>query len=232
MDEKIHVVGGVEMQGICGFLARIGVPVHCAMYKGKPAHAQVAYRADAVDPAGCTVWLLECGGPAFDGLTFEMRTVYSVMRSICDQEKLLPACPVNFDRKFARELLFALGADISIIRNRDCWGHLAEKFAAYRPQVEAYFECSTTGNPVYAVYCMARYCGSSREWAERVIASVAFGDLCMTAYYLAHYCGFSWEWAEQVIASVTIGDCAYAIECMVRHCGSSREWAERVRARA
>jgi len=146
----------------------------------------------------------------------------------------LPECPDEFTREFAKELLGALGADISKIGPDDCWIDLGRKFAKYRSQVEEYFAKATTGKPAYAAYAMTRYCRSSRHWAKRVIENAKTGDPALVAAWMALECGVSREWAERVIENATIGDPGGAAFLMtrLRDDSSSCKWAKIIIERA
>ena len=62
-----------------------------------------------------------------------------------------------------------------------------------------YFHTETGGEPAVN---MVRYCGSSREWAEKVIENAKTGDIAHAALDMARYCGSSREWAQEIVARV------------------------------
>ena len=109
-----------------------------------------------------------------------------------------PKCPETFTTEFGRQLIGWLGGNVSIIRNNWCWRDFATAFFAFRSQVEQYFAEATVGNPADAAYWMCWRCGSSREWAERVIEQAKTGDPAQAAYWMWKCCGSSQEWAESV----------------------------------
>src|SRR3989344_5693986 len=110
----------------------------------------------------------------------------------------LPECPEIFTLRFARELLSALGADINIIRDNWCWANFREPFSSYQEKVEAYFANAKTGDPAFAAFRMVYSCGSSREWAEKVIEESQIGNPASAANCMAYYFGSSLEWARKV----------------------------------
>jgi len=149
----------------------------------------------------------------------------------------LPKCPDVWHVFFARQLLAALGADVTPIRDGWCWEDFARQYQAYRSAVEAYLEQARTGDPAWGAYCLAHYCGSNRSWAEGVIEralALGLGHAEWAAENMVRYCGSDLAWAERLIeriAATGLKDAIWAAQRMVFYCGSSHAWAETIIAR-
>jgi len=150
--------------------------------------------------------------------------------------KTLPKCPNVFDIDFERELLGAMGADVSIIDDDGCpccfWVELAAQFPSYMKRIEQYLERATTGDPAGAVYSMVFHLGTDRAWAEGVIEQATTGDPAHAAQRMAFYCGSDPAWARGVIEQAKTGDPADAALWMARGCDSDPAWAEKVAIKA
>ena len=106
--------------------------------------------------------------------------------------------PDTFDLEFARQIVTHLGGDASLIADGDCWSSLGKKYAALLPAFENCIASAKTGDPALAAYRMVHYCGSAKEWAEKVIAAAKTGNPALAAYLMVHYGGSAKEWAEKV----------------------------------
>ena len=93
-----------------------------------------------------------------------------------------PTCPNRFNVGFGRKLVRFLGGDASKIHDNWCWREFFEAFPDLKHKTEKFFKTARTGDPAFAAYCMVQYCGSSREWGEKVIEKAMVGDPAYAAY--------------------------------------------------
>jgi len=138
--------------------------------------------------------------------------------------------PDIIDVKFGRKLVKHLGGDPAPIKDDWCWSEFADQYPHLLSGAEEFISAATTGDPGWAAYYMAQYCGSDQAWAEGVIERATTGDPGYAAYWMIADCGSDRVWAEGVIERATTCDPGWAVRCMVDYCGSSRAWAERVKA--
>ena len=54
------------------------------------------------------------------------------------------------------------------------------------------------GGAAESAYLMCSECGSSREWAEKMIER-GIGDVAWSAYLMCHECGSTKEWYDSVV---------------------------------
>lgn len=107
-----------------------------------------------------------------------------------------PTCPTIPDVHFGRKLIEYFGGNSSLIKDNWCWADFTEAFPELKEKIEKYFE---KAKAAYAAYCMVKYCGSDRKWAENIIENTKICNSAHAAYCMVEFCGSNREWAEKII---------------------------------
>lgn len=122
-----------------------------------------------------------------------------------------------FKPEFGRKLIKLLGGDPSKIGNGWWWNDFFRNYKHLKNEFELFF----TKNPCGVAAYYMDYCGSDREWRERIIERAKDG---CSASLMVHY-GSNRQWAEKIIE---FQNDVIRAKWMVKNYGSSKEWYKKV----
>lgn len=110
-----------------------------------------------------------------------------------------PKCPEFLDREFGKKLVKYLGGDASKIQDDWCWKEFALAYPELREKAEKYFEEQVEKIDMSIIaYCMCKWGGSSREWAERIIEKTISIENEIVLSWMNHDLFSTREWVEKV----------------------------------